>query len=377
MHRLARALWLIPRCLHPQGPIPRRYSTPSAASSSVDSQVQRLLDGVLQGQRWALAEAITLVESTRAAKQQQATALLTLVLAEQQRRLREQGRDALSLRIGVSGSPGAGKSTFLECLGSYLANDERNHKVACLTIDPSSRITGGSLLGDKTRMANLSRNPRAFIRPSPSSGALGGVTRTTAEAILLCEAAGYDVVFVETVGSGQNEYVVADMVDVFVLIVAPGGGDELQAMKRGIMELCDVVVVNKADGDLLPAARRTQSDYISALKFLQPRSHSQSFPWRPKVVRVSSVTGEGMEKAWSTLEEFRGMALESGHLEEQRRRQNLLWMWRFVNDHLQDLFRNDPAVQRQAAATEHAVLQGTLTPLAGAQVLMEAYYRRK
>jgi LAO/AO transport system kinase len=244
---------------------------------------------VLDGDRRALARAITLVESTRDDHRADAEDLLDELLPH----------TGNAVRVGVSGAPGAGKSTFIEALGSRLVEEE--HQVAVLAVDPSSMRTGGSILGDKTRMEQLTRSERAFVRPSPTGGSLGGVARRTREAMLCCEAAGFEVVLVETVGVGQSEVKVAAMVDAFLVLVAPGGGDELQGVKRGIMELADIVVVNKADGDLGPLARSTAADYANALHLLRPRS----VHWAPRVLVCSALDGTGIDEVWATVDELR------------------------------------------------------------------------
>ncbi|HKY65292.1 MAG TPA: methylmalonyl Co-A mutase-associated GTPase MeaB, partial [Acidimicrobiales bacterium] len=245
-----------------------------------------LARGLTTGDRRALARSITLVESARADRRAEAAALLDAVLPETGR----------AVRVGISGTPGAGKSTFIDELGSHLT--AAGHRVAVLAVDPSSSRSGGSIMGDKTRMERLARDPAAFIRPSPSGGTLGGVARRTREAAFLCEAAGFDVVLVETVGVGQSETVVADMVDCFVLLAAPGGGDELQGIKRGIMELADVIVVNKADGDLLPAARRAVADHRHAVHLLRPKHPG----WTVPVLAVSALHGTGIDEVWTEVE---------------------------------------------------------------------------
>ena len=252
------------------------YSATVASEYALSPPTQRLFDDLVAQQRYALARSITLVESTNRAKALEARHLLMAV----ERHMRRENRDpAATFRIGLSGPPGAGKSTFIEALGRSLT--AKGHKVAVLAVDPSSGTTGGSLLGDKTRMPELTRDPSAFIRPSPSSCHLGGVTRSTNEAVVLCEAAGYDVIIVETVGVGQSEYIVESMVDMFCLLLPPAGGDELQGIKRGIVEQSDLIIVNKCDGDLVPAARRIKGEYMSALKFMRPKTRY----WRPKVLR--------------------------------------------------------------------------------------------
>ena len=271
------------------------------------------------------------------------------------------------MRIGVSGAPGVGKSTFIEAFGLHLV--EAGHRVAVLAVDPSSARSGGSILGDKTRMGDLSRHASAFVRPSPSSGTLGGVARRTREAMLLCEAFGFDVVVVETVGVGQSETAVDDMVDVFCLLVAPGGGDELQGIKRGIMELADLVVVNKSDGELAAAARHAAADYGSALKLLRRKSAA----WEPRVLQASATEGTGVADVWAAVEEHRQALEAAGELDERRRRQAKAWLWHEVTDRLVTTFRDDPAVQGLLPGLEAEVADGRLTPTTAAARLLEAY----
>ncbi|XP_054060190.1 methylmalonic aciduria type A protein, mitochondrial isoform X4 [Rissa tridactyla] len=268
--------------------------------------VDKLYNGLIQGHRACLAEAITLVESTQSRKKKIAQVLLQKVLSYHREQEKLNQGKPLAFRVGLSGPPGAGKSTFIECFGKMLT--ERKYKVSVLAVDPSSSTSGGSLLGDKTRMTELSRDMNAYIRPSPTRGTLGGVTRTTNEAILLCEGGGYNVVLVETVGVGQSEFAVADMVDMFILLLPPAGGDELQGIKRGIIEMADLVAINKADGDLVVPARRIQAEYVSAMKLLRKRSKV----WRPKVMRISAKTGEGISDMWDKMTEFRDLMLTSG-----------------------------------------------------------------
>ncbi|MBK4214665.1 methylmalonyl Co-A mutase-associated GTPase MeaB [Paracoccus caeni] len=271
--------------------------------------MDELLNPLIQGDRRALSRAITLIESTRPDHRARAVALLSSL------------PDRQALRIGMSGTPGVGKSTFIEAFGTMLT--EAGLKVAVLAVDPSSTRSGGSILGDKTRMELLSRNPNAFIRPTPSSAQLGGVARRTREAIRLCEAAGYDVVLIETVGVGQSETLVAEMCDLFVLLLAPAGGDELQGVKRGIMEMADLILVNKADGDLLSTARRTVADYAGALRLLRKRPQD---PERfPKALAVSALTGDGMRKAWDEMQELADWRREHGHFDGNRAEQSRHW----------------------------------------------------
>ncbi|XP_048365958.1 methylmalonic aciduria type A protein, mitochondrial isoform X2 [Sphaerodactylus townsendi] len=249
---------------------------------------------------------------------------------------------------------------------------ERGHKVSVLAVDPSSSTSGGSLLGDKTRMTELSRDMNAYIRPSPTRGTLGGVTRTTNEVILLCEGGGYDIVLVETVGVGQSEFAVADMVDMFVLLLPPAGGDELQGIKRGIVEMADLVAVTKADGDLVVPARRIQAEYISALKLLRKRSKV----WSPKVMRISARTGEGISDMWDKMTEYRELMLASGELITKRQRQQKVWMWNVIQESMLDHFRSHFAVRDQIPLLEEKVVSGILSPGLAADLLLKAFKGR-
>jgi LAO/AO transport system kinase len=314
---------------------------------------------VVDGDRRALARAITLVESTRADHREEAEALLADVLAHV----------GNSVRVGISGAPGAGKSTFIEALGSHLV--AHDHRVAVLAVDPSSTRSGGSILGDKTRMEQLTRSPHAFVRPSPTGGTLGGVARRTREALLLCEAAGFDVVLVETVGVGQSEVKVAAMVDLFLVLVAPGGGDELQGLKRGIMELADLVVVNKADGDLAAVAAHTAADYGAALHLVRPRIES----WTPRVLTCSALTGDGIAEVWDAVADFR--ATVAGALPGLRAVQNRDWMWSEVTDSLLDALTADATTARLARELEAQVAAGTTTPAAAARAVVRAFLERR
>jgi LAO/AO transport system kinase len=316
---------------------------------------RQLADGVAAGQRRALAKAITLIESTRTDHQRRAQALLNALLPH----------SGNAVRLGVSGSPGAGKSTFIEALGMWLI--ERGHKVAVLAIDPSSSVSGGSILGDKTRMERLSMRSEAFIRPSPSAGSLGGVAEKTREAMLLCEAAGFDVVIVETVGVGQSETTVAGMVDAFCLIQLPNAGDDLQAIKKGIVELADLVIINKADLDP-QAAQRAKRQWASALHMLRPATPH----WRPAVLTVSAARHEGIDRFWEAIEQYRVALGAAGALADKRRRQALDWMWALVDAGLARRFREHPAVRAALPATLEAVAAGRMTPAAAAHLLLDA-----
>ncbi|KAL5012934.1 hypothetical protein ScPMuIL_011485 [Solemya velum] len=331
--------------------------------------VKMLYWGIIKRERGALARAITLVESTLPRKQEQAKELLSKILEYNKSVLIHKMHGALSFRIGLTGPPGAGKSTFIEVFGKHLTH--LGHKVAVLAVDPSSSQTGGSLLGDKTRMPELSADMNAYIRPSPTRGTLGGVTRTTNEVITLCEAAGFDIILVETVGVGQSEFVVADMVDCFCLLIPPAGGDELQGIKKGIVEVADLVIVNKSDGDLIPAARRIQMEYISALKFVRKRSRV----WRPQVTRISSVTKEGLEEMWKMMIEYRELVTESGEIFHKREHQYKVWMWNYIHDHVLDNFRSHPAVKEDISGLEESVARGDMTPGMAAEILLNKFIR--
>ncbi len=313
--------------------------------------------GVLGGDRRALARAITLVESTRAEDQRSAVALLEAVAPNA-------GRAA---RVGISGTPGVGKSTFIDALGAQLTAAGRS--VAVLAVDPSSTVSGGSILGDKTRMAQLAGSPLAYVRPSPAGATLGGVARRTREALLLCEAAGFDVVLVETVGVGQAEVAVAGMVDTFVLLLAPAGGDELQGIKRGVMELADIVVVNKADGAFLGAARQAAAEHRHALHLHRPRSTA----WSPEVLLCSATTGEGVDGVWDAVERHRAALAAGGELERRRAEQASGWLWSDVADRLVDAVRSSDG----GVAAEAEVASGLVPPSVAAARLAAAFFERR
>ncbi len=319
--------------------------------------MSELAEQILDGDRRALARAITTVESTRPDHRDEAAALLTEVLPH----------TGGAVRIGISGAPGSGKSTFIEALGLSLI--DHGHRVAVLAVDPSSTRTGGSILGDKTRMGDLTRSDSAFVRPSPTAGTLGGVARRTREAMLLCEAAGFDVVMVETVGVGQSEVAVAGMVDLFTVVVAPGAGDELQGIKRGIIELADIVVVNKHDGELAPAAKTTATDYGSALRLVR----SKTSAWTPRVVLVSALEGTGIDELWATVEEFRAALGTTGELDRRRAEQAREWMWSEVSETLMDSLRHNERVSQLADRLEAAVTAGELPPAAAARQILDAF----
>ncbi len=315
-----------------------------------------LLAAIRNGERRALARAITLVESTAAHDRARADDLLAL--------LRPQATSPV-VRVGISGPPGAGKSTFIEAFGLYLLAQGR--KPAVLAVDPSSPVSGGSILGDKTRMEMLARDARAFIRPSPSGGNLGGVARRTREASLLCEAAGFDTILIETVGVGQSETAVAQMVDLFMLLLPPAGGDELQGIKKGIVELADLVAINKSDGDLEAAAGRTASDYTAALHMLRPSNAA----WHPPVLRVSSLHGTGIAEIWAAIIAHRA-ALGGDGLVAKRTSQAKTTLWREIEDGLAEILTGEPALKNLVESEENKVFQGVKSPYKAAAAILLA-----
>jgi len=312
------------------------------------------------GQRRALAKAITLIESQREGDREQAEALLE-ALAQP---------ETPALRLGLSGTPGVGKSSFIETQGLRLI--EAGHRVAVLAVDPSSARSGGSILGDKTRMERLSRAPGAFIRPSPAQNLLGGVARRTREAIRLVEAAGYDIVLVETVGVGQSETLVAEMTDIFVLLLAPGGGDELQGVKRGIMEIADLILVNKADGPLEAQAKATRSDYAGALRLMRPRPDDPED--YPMALCVSALTGAGLDAAWAAVERLAAARRDSGAFERRRAAQNLSWFRDELQQMLRQRLRAEPRLAALTAELESAIEAGQETPVPAARRLLDALF---
>lgn len=313
------------------------------------------------GSRSALGKAITLVESTRPADREDADQLLATLRAH----------GGKGVRVGISGMPGVGKSTLIEALGGQLTS--AGHRVAVLAVDPSSARSGGSILGDKTRMQELARDPNAFIRPSPSGGALGGVARRTRDTVVLVEAAGYDVVLIETVGVGQSEVMVSDMVDFFLVLTLAGGGDELQGIKRGILELADLLVVTKADGENVPAAMRSRAEYARALQLMPPRSPV----WRPRVQTCSAQTGEGLPELWKAVEEHREALTASGEWDERRGEQRVRWLQRSIEDGLHDALKADEAAGTMLAAIREEVRRGALSPEAAAQRVLDAFFGRQ
>lgn len=346
--------------------------------SREDRVIKRLAKGLHSGDRACLAESITLVESTHPRKKIMGQVLLHIVLQTmvktQVTNIRSKclpsscQNDSPSLRVGISGPPGAGKSTYIENLGLHLVT--LGLKVAVLTIDPSSNRTGGAILGDKTRMTDLSLAHNAYIRSTSAKGALGGVARNTTEALVLCEGSGYDVIIIETVGVGQSETVVADMTDIFVMVVPPAGGDELQGLKRGIIESCDVILVSKSDGDTIPAARRIQTEYTSALKFI-PRKHQV---WNPCIQRISSVTGDGIEKSWKTILRFYELMTKSGLFYQQRKQQNVIWMLNHLKSSVFSRFMNSSGVESKIDEIQGLVEKSIITPGLASELLLDKYF---
>lgn len=306
-------------------------------------------ESILLGNRRALAKAITLVESSRPQDREASQVLLNELLPH----------TGNSLRIGITGVPGVGKSTFIEAFGQHLIS--QGHKVAVLAVDPSSPMAGGSILGDKTRMELLSRDPRAFIRPSPAGRALGGVALKTRESMLLCEAAGFDVVLVETVGVGQSEHQVSSMVDFFLMLLLPGGGDELQGIKKGILELADAILINKADGESASLARKTKLHYQSAMSLLA----SNDF-WKPEVHTCSALEQEGIADCWAMMRRYQQQAMDQGALNRRRAEQNLQWMTQLMDEMLRQQLSDNPKIREALPVIKNKVSAGSLTPVSAA-----------
>ena len=320
-----------------------------------------LAEAILDGDRRALARAITLIESTRRDHREAANRLLEQLMPH----------TGGAIRLGISGSPGVGKSTFIEALGNHVI--DQGHRVAVLTVDPSSAISGGSILGDKTRMETLARREEAFIRPSPSGNTLGGVTRRSREILLLCEAAGFDVIIVETVGVGQSETRVADMTDMFVLLLLPGGGDQLQGIKRGIMELADLILINKADDDTEALAGQAAIEFRNALQLLRPRSPD----WSVEVQTCSARDNKGIAEAWEIVQRYQETVAGSGLLAARRAEQARSWMWSEVRDSLMADLTNDPEVRKHIDEFENAASDGRVSATAAAEQLLRIYLSDK
>nr|WP_306265665.1 methylmalonyl Co-A mutase-associated GTPase MeaB [Pararhizobium sp. IMCC3301] len=325
------------------------------------TDIKLLETGILDGDRMVLARAITLVESKRRDHRKSARALLD----------RLAGKTGDAIRVGITGVPGVGKSTTIEALGNRLTS--AGHRVAVLTVDPSSSRTGGSILGDKTRMHTLAANPDAFIRPSPAAGTLGGVAARTRESMLLCEAAGFDVILVETVGIGQSETSVADMVDFFLVLMLPGAGDDLQGLKKGVLEIADIIAVNKADGEGRMAAERAAADYRSALHILSPRSPT----WSPPVLTFSGLKDTGVDALWDQVLLFQSRMTASGEWQQRREQQRVGWMWSMFDTRLRTALQDRPELQALSHQLEVAVRSGQLQPGSAADRLFEALLSRE
>jgi LAO/AO transport system kinase len=352
------ALFVRPGCITPEAPknLIARHSRRRTLSH------QQIVDGILRGDRAVLAQAITLIESSRAADRELAEQIVEECLPH----------SGNSIRVGITGVPGAGKSSVIEKLGAFLTGGGEQ-KVAVLAIDPSSQLSGGSILGDKTRMQSLASSEMAFIRPSPSRGSLGGVAQRTREAMLLCEAAGYRNILVETVGVGQSETAVHEMVDFFLLITLTGAGDELQGMKRGVMELADLVVVNKADGANLAAAERARHEAENALHYF-PRPVNG---WTPRALTCSAQTGKGIAELWSCVLEHTGLTKANGWFSVNRQNQTRRWMREIIEQGLRQRFESHPAIRRRMEALEQDVLEGRTTSFRAARTLLEIYSDRE
>jgi LAO/AO transport system kinase len=331
------------------------------ASPAPSAEVARLAQGIRSGDRSVLSRAITLTESKRADHRRTATALTQALL----------GLTGKAVRVGITGAPGVGKSTTIDALGTMLTG--KGHKVAVLAVDPSSRRTGGSILADKTRMANLANDANAFIRPSPASGTLGGVAAKTRETLLLCEAAGYDVILVETVGVGQSEIAVADMTDFFLVLMLPGAGDELQGLKKGVVELADMIAVNKADGDNIVRAKAAAAEYRAALHILSPRSPH----WSPPVVTYSALTRDGIDKMWALVLEHKEKLSAAGELATRRGEQQVKWMWEMLEERLLAPLRSERALKTALPRIDADVAASRLAPNAAVEEIAEMLERKR
>lgn len=327
--------------------------------SADSSRAAEAARAIRAGNRRAMARAITKLESTRDDDLAAGRAVLEALIED----------SGNAIRVGITGPPGVGKSTFIESLGLHLV--DQGKRVAVLAVDPSSPVTGGSILGDKTRMERLAVRPEAFIRPSPSRGSLGGVAHRTREVMLLCEAAGYDVILIETVGIGQSEVAVSSMVDFFLVLLLPSGGDELQGIKKGVIELADALVVNKADGPMETTAQRTRVDYASALDLIR----SANDEWRPRALVASAIEDKGVVEVWNTIVEHHEMTLANGALENRRRGQARDWMWKLVDEGIARAFRDQPGMAAAIAVQEEAVQAQKSTPAAAARALLECFER--
>ncbi len=334
----------------------QKYTGPKF-KKKLEYSIDELVSGVLKSNRILLARTITLIESNAAAHHQKAAEVL-------QKLLPHSGK---SIRIGITGVPGAGKSTLIEALGMYLIG--QGHKIAVLTVDPSSTVTKGSILGDKTRMEKLSREENCFIRPSPSGGTLGGVTRKSRETITVCEAAGYDVILIETVGVGQSEVTVRSMVDFFLLVMIAGAGDELQGIKKGVIELADAILINKADGENEKRANIAKADYSNALHYLQPATKG----WQTKAYTASAITGKGIKEIWELIKEFERNTRNSRVFDKRRKDQTLEWTFRMIEDELKKMFYENSKIIEILPALKQKILNEEILPTKAAEMLIDLY----
>ncbi len=326
-------------------------------SPNQEEIVLDLADRLVAGNRRALAKAITLIENSRPDKRILANRLISRLLP----------KTGHAVRVGISGVPGVGKSTFIEALGLNLV--ARGHKVAVLAVDPSSKISGGSIMGDKVRMEHLARESNVFIRPSPSAGSLGGVTRRTRETMLLCEAAGFDIILIETVGVGQSEVTVCEMVDFFLVLLLPNAGDEIQGIKKGIIEMADGLVVNKADGEMLPAADLTRRHYKNALRFIRTKTKG----WQPRVIRASALSGSGMNRVWNMIVAHQHFLEENGLLQALRGHQNELWFHSYLREDLLERIYSDPSVQKRMLVLKEEMARLQKSPHQAAEELVSLF----
>ncbi len=317
------------------------------------------INGVLSCNRRMLAKTITLIESKNPEHEKFGNEIVESLLIH----------TGKSIRVGISGVPGVGKSTFIESLGIYLI--EQGKKVAVLAVDPSSQISGGSIMGDKTRMDKLSAMPEAFIRPSPSSGSLGGVARKTRETMLLCEAAGYDIILIETVGVGQSEVMVASMVDLFLVLMLPNAGDELQGIKKGIMEFADIIIINKADGENIQSAKLAKSQYDTALHILK----SDTDGWKPRVIMCSALNNIGIKDVWESIVEHRQTLIEKNIFDDKRKAQRKEWMWNIIQDGLYAMFRRNKEIYEVLADFENKVISGETSPTKAASIILDKFIK--